>query len=352
VTDQAATTAGPPVVWPDITDRLLRGTDLSATDAEAAMTAIMDGSTSAVQIAGFLVALRAKGETAAEIAGLVRTMRRFAIGVPVDGPTVDTCGTGGDRSGTFNISTVAAVVAAAAGARVAKHGNRAASGRCGSADLLEAWGVAISLPPQAVARCIDEVGIGFCFAQAYHPAMRHVMPVRRELGVRTVFNFMGPLSNPAGAAHQTIGVSDPVMAERMAQVLAELDTAHALVFHGHDGLDELTTTGPSRVWEVRDGAVDAYELDPAELGIARADAADLLGGEVETNRAVADAVLEGKPGPTRDVVVLGAAAALYAADVVDGLGSGITNAATAIDSGAARDVLDRWVALSRELVPA
>ena len=342
----------PSVAWPDITDRLLRGTDLSAADAAAAMTAIMDGSTSAVQIAGFLVALRAKGETAAEIAGLVRTMRRFAIAVPVDGPTVDTCGTGGDRSGTFNISTVAAVVAAAAGARVAKHGNRAASGRCGSADLLEAWGVAISLPPEAVARCIEEVGIGFCFAQAYHPAMRHVMPARRELGVRTVFNFMGPLANPAGAAHQTIGVSDPVMAERMARVLAELDTAHALVFHGHDGLDELTTTGPSQIWEVRDGAVEAYELDPAELGIARAEAGDLVGGEVDTNRAIADAVLEGKPGPTRDVVVLGAAAALYAADVVDDLGAGVPAAATAIDTGAARDVLERWVALSQDLIPA
>lgn len=342
----------PSVAWSDVTDRLLRGTDLSQADAEAAMTAIMDGSTSAVQIAGFLVALRAKGETAAEIAGLVRTMRRFAIAVPVDGPTVDTCGTGGDRSGTFNISTVAAVVAAAAGARVAKHGNRAASGRCGSADLLEAWGVAISLPPAAVARCIAEVGIGFCFAQAYHPAMRHVMPARRELGVRTVFNFMGPLANPAGAAHQTIGVSDPVMAERMAQVLAELDTTHALVFHGHDGLDELTTTGPSRIWEVRRSAVEAYELDPAELGIARADAGDLVGGGVETNRAMADAVLEGKPGPTRDVVVLAAAAALYAADVVDDLAAGVPAAASAIDTGAARNVLDRWVALSQELIPA
>jgi anthranilate phosphoribosyltransferase len=350
--DTAAAAAGSQVVWPDITDRLLRGTDLSAADAEAAKTADKDGATSAVQIAGVRGARRAQGETAAEIAGLVRTMRRFAIAVPVDGATVDTCGTGGDRSGTFNISTVAAVVAAAAGARVAKHGNRAASGRCGSADLLEAWGVAISLPPDAVARCIDEVGIGFCFAQAYHPAMRYVMPVRRELGVRTIFNIMGPLSNPAGAAHQTIGVSDPAMAERMAHVLAALDTTHALVFHGHDGLDELTTTGPSRVWEVRDGAVDAYELDPAELGVARAAAVDLVGGEVDTNRAMADAVLEGKPGSTRDVVVLGAAAALYAADVTADLTAGIAAAATAIDSGAARDVLDRWVALSQELVPA
>lgn len=348
----AAEAPVPAPSMPDITDRLLRGQDLSMADAEAVMAAIMGGALSDVQIAGFMVALRAKGETAAELAGLVRTMRRFAVAVPVDGPTVDTCGTGGDRSGTFNISTVAAIVAAAAGARVAKHGNRAASGRCGSADLLEAWGVTISLPPDAVARCIDELGIGFCFAPAYHPAIRYVMPVRRELGLRTAFNFLGPLSNPAGAAHQTIGVSDPLMAERMAQVLAELGAVHALVFHGHDGLDELTTTGTSRIWEVREGALDTYELDPTELGIAPAEPMDLVGGEVDTNRAMADAVLDGKPGPTRDVVVLAAAAALYAADVADDLSAGIQAAARSIDAGAARDVLQRWVALSGELDPS
>ena len=339
----------PMVSWSELTNRLLDGDDLSTTDAEAAMTAIMSGEASPVQIAGFLVALRAKGETATEVAGLVRTMRQFAVPVPVTEPTVDTCGTGGDRSGTFNISTVAAVVAAGAGARVAKHGNRAASGRCGSADLLEAWGVAISLPPEAVARCIDEVGIGFCFAQAYHPAMRHAMPARRELGVRTVFNFLGPLTNPAGAEHQTIGVSDAVMAEHMAGVLGVLGARHALVFHGDDGLDELTITGPSRIWEVRDGAVDSYHLDPTTLGIPTADADELVGGEVETNRAMADAVLEGKPGATRDVVVLGAAAALYAADRVEDLLAGVQAAGEAIDTGAARRTLDRWVTLSQQL---
>lgn len=337
--------------WADLTNRLLQGEDLSTADAEAAMTAIMSGEASPVQIAGFLVALRAKGETTTEVAGLVRTMRRFAVPVPVTAPVVDTCGTGGDRSGTFNISTVAAIVAAGAGARVAKHGNRAASGRCGSADLLEAWGVAISLPPDSVARCIDEVGIGFCFAQAYHPAMRHVMPARRELGVRTVFNFLGPLTNPAGAEHQTIGVSDAVMAEHMARVLAALDARHALVFHGDDGLDELTITGSSRIWEVRDGAVDSYQFDPTTLGIPTADADALVGGEVEMNLAMADAVLEGKPGPTRDVVVLGAAAALYAADRVDGLEAGLHAAAESIDTGAARRTLDRWVELSQRLSP-
>ena len=335
--------------WADITSRLLAGEDLSADDAATAMTAIMRGEASDVQIAGFLVALRAKGETSAEIAGLVRTMRQFAVRVSVQHPTVDTCGTGGDRSGTFNISTVSAVVAAGAGARVAKHGNRAASGRCGSADLLEAWGVAISLPPDAVSRCIDEIGIGFCFAPAYHPAMRHVMPARRGLAVPTVFNVLGPLTNPAGAPHQTVGVSSPDMAERMAYVLAQLDTAHALVFHGAHGLDELTTTGPSRVWEVRRTQVDAYDIDPSDLGIARASLDDLRGGDVGTNRAVADAVLEGKPGPTRDVVLLGTAAALYAADLVDDLPAGVEAAAVSIDSGAARDVLDRWVTLSTRL---
>jgi anthranilate phosphoribosyltransferase len=335
--------------WPDLTNRLLEGHDLSAADTRAAMTVIMEGHASPVQIAGFLVALRAKGETTDEIAGLVRVMREYALAVPVDGPTLDTCGTGGDRSGTFNISTVAAVVAAAGGARVAKHGNRAASGRCGSADLLEAWEVAISLPPEAVARCIDEIGIGFCFAPAYHPATRHVVPVRRELAVRTVFNSLGPLTNPAGAQHQTIGVSDYAIAERAAGVLAQLGTAHALVFHGADGLDELTVTAPSHVWEVRGGDVTTYQIDPADLGIAYADPEDLVGGEVEVNRAMADGVLDGKPGAPRDAVLLAAGAALYAADREDTIARGVATAAEAIDSGAARNLLRRWVALSQDL---
>ena len=341
-----------PVSWPDVTERLLQGQHLTADDTHAAMSAIMDGGASPVQIAGFLVALRAKGETTAELAGLVRAMREHALHVRVEGSTLDTCGTGGDRSGTFNISTVAAVVAAAAGARVAKHGNRAASGRCGSADLLEAWGVAISLPPEAVARCIDEVGIGFCFAPSYHPAMRHVIPTRRELAVRTVFNSLGPLSNPAGARHQTIGVSDYGLAERMAGVLAEVGTTHALVFHGFDGLDELTVTGPSHLWEVRDGGVAASQLDPADLGMEYADPADLVGGEVEVNRAMANAVLDGKPGAPRDAVVLAAGAALYAADHAGDIATGTVAAAQAIDSGAARATLQRWVALSQELAAA
>ena len=338
--------------WPELTNRLLQGEHLSATDTEAAMAAMMEGDASAVQIAGFLVALRAKGETSAEIAGLVQAMRSYAITVPVEGPMLDTCGTGGDRSGTFNISTVAAVVAAAAGAKVAKHGNRAASGRCGSADLLEAWGVAISLPPEAVARCIGEIGIGFCFAPTYHPAMRHVIPTRRELGVRTVFNVLGPLCNPAGAQHQTIGVSDYGVAERVASVLAEVGTGHSLVFHGADGLDELTVTGPSHVWEILGPDVVAYEIDPADLGIAYAEPQDLVGGEVAVNRAMADGVLDGKPGAPRDAVLLAAAAALYVADHVDDVAAGISVAGEAIESGAARATLERWVALSQQLAAA
>ncbi|MBA3621871.1 MAG: anthranilate phosphoribosyltransferase, partial [Euzebyales bacterium] len=238
-----------PLAWPEVLNRLVHGEDLDDATTAAVMERIMSGEATPAQVAGFLMALRAKGETAEEIAGLVRGMRAFALSVDIDGPVVDTCGTGGDRAGTFNVSTVAALVTAAAGATVAKHGNRAASGRCGSADLLEAWGVVIDLPPAQVRRCIERVGIGFCFAPTFHPAMRHAMAPRRELGVPTVFNFLGPLTNPAGARHQTIGVSDRAMAPRMAGVLARLGAAHALVFHGHDGLDELTTTGPSTVWE-------------------------------------------------------------------------------------------------------
>ena len=335
--------------WPDLIDRLLGGDDLTAEHTQAAMAAIMAGAVSPVHIAGFVVALRAKGETSTEIAGLVRAWRANAIAVDVDGPTVDTCGTGGDRSGTFNISTVAAVVAAAAGARVAKHGNRAASSNCGSADLLEAWGVAISLPPDAVARCIAEVGIGFCFAQAYHPAMRHVMPTRRELAVRTIFNSLGPLTNPAGAAHQTIGVGDRALAGKIAGVLAQVGAEHALVFHGFDGLDELTVTGPSHVWEVRRGEVSTYEFDPADVGIEYADPGDLVGGDVAVNRAIADSVIDGKPGAPRDAVLLGAGAALYAADHVQDIPEGIATATAAIDSGRARSTLARWVQLSQDL---
>ncbi|MDQ3453759.1 MAG: anthranilate phosphoribosyltransferase [Actinomycetota bacterium] len=337
------------ISWPDVLGRLLRGEDLDDTATAAVMEQIMAGEATSAQVAGFLMALRAKGETAAEIAGLVRGMRGFALAVEVSGDVVDTCGTGGDRAGTFNVSTVAAIVAAGAGATVAKHGNRAASGRCGSADLLEDFGIVIDLPPAAVSRCIDQVGIGFCFAPTFHPAMRHAMITRRELGVPTVFNFLGPLTNPAGAQHQTIGVSDPAMAPRMAQVLARLGTRHALVFHGADGLDELTTTGPSTVWEVRGDQVEQSTLNPDGLGLAPATVADLRGGDVSDNRRIAEAVLAGEPGPPRDIVLLGAAAALVAANRVDGFPAGLTAAAKAIDSGEAAQVLQRWVQVSQNL---
>jgi len=328
---------------------LLRGEDLDDTATAGVMEQIMAGEATSAQVAGFLMALRAKGETAAEIAGLVRGMRGFALAVEVSGDVVDTCGTGGDRAGTFNVSTVAAIVAAGAGATVAKHGNRAASGRCGSADLLEDFGVVIDLSPSAVSRCIEQVGIGFCFAPTFHPAMRHAMIPRRELGVPTVFNFLGPLTNPAGAQHQTIGVSDATMAPRMAQVLARLGTRHALVFHGADGLDELTTTGPSTVWEVRGDQVEQSTLDPDDLGLAPATVADLRGGDVADNRRIAEAVLAGEPGPPRDIALLGAAAALVAADRADGFPAGLTAAAKAIDSGEAAQVLQRWVQVSQNL---
>jgi anthranilate phosphoribosyltransferase len=338
--------------WPDVLSRLVRGEDLPDEVAAAAMAEIMSGNATPAQIAGFVIGLRSKGETAEEIAGLVRTMRGMSEHVRVDGPVVDTCGTGGDRAGTFNVSTVSALVAAGAGAKVAKHGNRAASGKCGSADLLEAWGVVIDLPPAGVERCIADVGIGFCFAPTFHPAMRHAMPPRRELGVPTVFNFLGPLTNPADAAHQTIGVSDPTMAPRMAEVLARLGSRHALVFHGEDGLDELTTTGPSRIYEVRDGTVTDRAFDPADLGIARASISDLKGGDVEVNRRIADSVLAGEEGAPRDIVVLGAAAALIAADLEVDYGSALARAAEAIDSGAAQRVRDTWVTASRDQATA
>ena len=337
------------VAWPDILNRLVRGQDLDDATATAVMSSIMSGEASPVQIAGFLMSLRAKGETVDEITGLVRGMREFALRVDVPGPVVDTCGTGGDRAGTFNVSTVSAVVAAAAGATVAKHGNRAASGRCGSADLLEAWGVAIDLPPAGVAQCIAEVGIGFCFAPTFHPAMRHAVPVRRELGVPTVFNFLGPLTNPAGARHQTIGVSDPGMAPKIAEVLAQVGTTHAFVFHGADGLDELTTTGPSTVWEVRGATVTKSLFDPATVGVATATVADLAGGDVADNVRVADAVLSGEQGAPRDIVVLGAAAALMAADHATAWDEAMAAAAAAIDSGGAADLVKAWVETSQRV---
>ncbi|MDQ3645873.1 MAG: anthranilate phosphoribosyltransferase, partial [Actinomycetota bacterium] len=264
--------------WSRIITKLLAGTSLSEDEAAGAMVEIMDGAATPAQIAGFMIALRAKGESTDEIVGLVKTMRAYATKVEVGGDLLDTCGTGGDRAGTFNVSTAAAIVCAGAGAKVAKHGNRAASSRCGSADVLEALGVHIELPPEGVARCIEEAGIGFCFAPVFHPSMRHAGATRRELGVATVFNFLGPLTNPAGATRQAIGVSDSRMLDRMVDVLARLGSVHVLGFHGDAGVDELTTSGPAQVVELVDGTIERWVIDPRDLGIEHSDLAAIAGG--------------------------------------------------------------------------
>jgi anthranilate phosphoribosyltransferase len=336
--------------WPALLTALLRGESLRAEDTGWAMDQIMAGEATPAQVAGFAVALRAKGETPAEVAGLVAAMLEHAEAMPVAGPVVDTCGTGGDRAHTVNISTMAALVVAGADVPVVKHGNRAASSACGSADLLEELGLVVDLPAPAVARCVAEAGIGFCFAPVFHPALRHAAGPRRELGVATVFNFLGPLTNPAHPTAQAVGVADARMAPVMAGVLAARG-ASALVFRGEDGLDELTTTTRSRVWVVADGAVSEEALDPADLGVPRASLEDLRGGSAAVNAAAARAVLAGESGAVRDAVVLNAAAALAAAaredaPLVDRLAAGMTRAAASIDSGAAQAVLDRWVTVA------
>ncbi len=341
------------IEWPQVLGALVAGEDLTEARAAEVMTAVMRGDAEPPVIAALLVGLRAKGESDEEIAGFVRAMVDAAEPIDVDArladQLVDIVGTGGDRAGTFNISTIAAVVVAACGLPVAKHGNRAASGRCGSADLLEAWGVAIELPPEAVARCIEELGIGFLFARTFHPAMRVVAPIRQQLGIPTTFNILGPLSNPADAPHQAVGVADERLAPVMAGALARLGRRRALVFRGEDGLDEITTTGPSRMWEVRDGRVHEQGLDPAALGIPRAQPSDLLGGGPEENVALADRILGGEQGPQADIVAVNAAAGLYVAGAVDDLEAGIARAREVLANGEARRLRDRWVVRSREL---
>jgi anthranilate phosphoribosyltransferase len=338
--------------WPDVLGPLSRREDSPPELVEAAMSAILSGSATDAQIGAFAVLLRAKGESPVELAALVRTMLRFSEPIDIDpegsgGPLVDTCGTGGDRSHTFNISTLAALVIAGAGVKVAKHGNRAASSACGSADLLEELGVVIDLGPEGVVRCIDEANIAFCFAQRFHSAMRFVGPVRKELGVATTFNFLGPLANPARVTRQVVGVSDPAMADRVIATLRELGARHAMVFFGHDGLDELTTTDLSTVRELRDGEVHRTVLEPLDLGIARARAEDLRGGTPADNAVIARRVLDGEKGAVRDVVLLNAAAALVVADAVPDLGAGVDAGVDAIDSGRAAQTLETFVAVSQ-----
>ncbi|TMD55520.1 MAG: anthranilate phosphoribosyltransferase [Chloroflexi bacterium] len=332
----------------DAIGKLVKGQDLTEQEAGQAFELILAGDATPVQIAGFVIALRIKGETAEEIAGLARAARAHATPLAVQGDgLLDTCGTGGDALGTFNISTLSAIVAASCGARVAKHGNRAASSLCGSADVLEALGVKIDLEPEAAARCIQEAGIAFLFAPIYHGGFRFAAVPRRELGVRTVFNVLGPLCNPAGARRQALGVADAALAGRMAEVLVRLGVEHALVFHGADGMDELTTTGPSRVIEVEGGDRREYILDPAELGLPLAPLGAMRGDGPAENAAIAREVLAGAQGPRRDVVLLNSAAALRAAGLAKDFKDGIGLAAEALDSGRAGEVLERWVKVSQ-----
>ena len=337
-----------PFAWGQTITALLQGRDLSEAEAGAAMTEIMEGAATPAQIAGFVVALRAKGETTDEVAGLVRTMRNLSQQVQVSGEVLDTCGTGGDRSGTFNVSTAAAIVCAGAGVKVAKHGNRAASSRCGSADVLEALGVKIDLQPDGVARCIETAGIGFCFAPIFHPAMRHAATPRRELGVATIFNFLGPLTNPAGARYQALGVSDAKMLPKMVDALDRLGSKHVVAFQGHDGLDELSTAGPSRVLELVDGSTKEWTLDPGDLGFARSDLSEVAGGSADENAALVQEVLEGTPGPRRDIVVLNAGAGLLAAGAAGTIEQGVEQAAAAIDNGGASRALELLVTTSND----
>jgi anthranilate phosphoribosyltransferase len=333
--------------------RLVRSEHLSEDEASRAMELIMRDEATPSQIAGFIVALRVKGETTDEIAGLARTVMALATPVTVPDPDtlLDVVGTGGDGSHSFNISTLSAIVAAACGARVAKHGNRAASSICGAADVLEALGVRIDLPPQAVAECVAEVGIGFLFAPLFHPSFRFAGVPRRELGVRTVFNVLGPLCNPAHAGCRALGVADAAMVPRMADVLLRLGVGRALVFSA-EGLDELSTAGPSLVIELLDGQRRQYQLDPVELGLPRAAHADLRGGEPARNAEIARAVLAGETGPRQDIVLLNASAALRAAGLAADWREGIGLAREAIEQGRAGALLDRWVSASQAVVTA
>ena len=338
-------TESDPDLWPHVLSKLAARDALTADEAAEAMRQVMAGEATPAQLGALLMALRTKGETVDEVDGLARTMLSFANAVSPPAPVIDTCGTGGDRSGTFNISTIAAMVVAGAGVPVAKHGNRAASSHCGSADLLEALGVRIDLPPAGVERCLAEAGIAFMFAPVFHPAMGHAAPVRRELRVPTVFNFLGPLTNPARPFAQVVGVSDERMLPLMAEVLARRGT-RAKLFRGTDGIDELTTTGVSKVYDVDDGAVVERSIDPAELGLPRASPDDLKGGDPPRAAEIARVVLGGEQGPRRDVVMLNAAAALQVAGRAASIEQGLSVAAQSIDSGAAAATLERWVAVS------
>jgi anthranilate phosphoribosyltransferase len=333
--------------------------DLTRDEAFGVMDVIMSGQATDAQIAGFLTALRMKGETVEELIGFARVMRekvspvktRQRVQTSLSGTDremlVDTCGTGGDATGTFNVSTATAFVVAGAGIPVAKHGNRSVSSLCGSADVVEALGIRLDLPPERVGKCVDEVGIGFCYAPLLHKAMKFVMLARREIRIRTVFNILGPLTNPARASAQVIGVYDGALLEVMAQVLKELGTVRAFVVHGEDGLDELSTTGESRIAELKDGQIRCYTVQPEDFGLPRARMADLAGGSAADNAEIIHRILAGERGPKRDIVLLNAAAAIAAGGKAADIGEGIALAERSIDSGTARERLDRLAAFSQ-----
>jgi anthranilate phosphoribosyltransferase len=334
-------------------EKLTRHEDLTSDEAGAAMTEIMEGRAAAADIAGLLVALAMKGERPVEIVGLARAMRAHAVPVSRRYEDLfDTCGTGGDKSGTFNISSGVAIVVASCGVRVAKHGNRSASSKAGGADVYEALGIRVTAPPSVVEQCLAEAGIGFFFAPTFHPSMRHAAPVRRELGVRTAFNLLGPLTNPAGATRQLVGVARPEFTELLARSLMLLGTRRAWVVHGADGTDELTTTGYSKVSECRDGAVNTFYLHPSDVGLPKAPAGALAGGDARQNARILEDILSGGRGAGRDVVLLNAGASLFIADAAPSVEDGIVMASRAIDRGDARHTLERLVALSTAEEPA
>ena len=336
-------------MFPALIEKLIRREDLTTDEASAAMNHVMDGTASEAQIAGLLVGLAMKGERPGEIVGFARAMRAVAVKLSrVFAPVFDTCGTGGDRSGTFNISTCAALVLASCGVRVAKHGNRSVSSLAGSADVFEVLGVNIVALPATIERCLADANIGFFFAPTFHPSMRHAGSARRALGVRTAFNLLGPLTNPAGATRQIVGVPRPEFTELLARALLLLGSERAWVVHGADGLDEISTTGYTKVSECRNGAVKTFYLHPGDVGLTKAAPGALRGGSAADNARIIIDVLDGKPGPARDVTVLNAGAALFVAGQAASIREGMNQAAQAIDRGSSRDTLARLVALSQE----
>jgi anthranilate phosphoribosyltransferase len=336
-------------MFPALLEKLQRREDLTTAEAASAMARIMDGDAAAAQIGGLLVGLRQKGERPAELVGFARTMRERAVALSQRyEDAFDTCGTGGDGAGTFNISSVVALVVAACGVRVAKHGNRSVSSRCGSADVFEALGVNVSAPAATVERCLVEAGMAFFFAPTFHPSMRYAAPVRRDLGIRTAFNLLGPLTNPAGASRQLVGVPRPELTELVARSFVLLGSRRAWVVHGADGLDEISTTGYTKVSEARDGCVRTFYVHPADFGLAKASAADLAGGDAAANADVVRRILAGETGAARDIVLLNAGAALLIAGVVDSVGDGIARAAAALDEGRASRRLADLVRVSAD----